>query len=73
MEEKYDSIIKRADDMICLPGQLIYYLSSALILGHVPPDFHFLKGVFQLIYEMHHLVLSSSQHSLENNGFLLTP
>lgn len=59
--------------MICLPGQLIYYLSSALILGRVPPDFHFLKGAFQLIYEMHHLLLSSSQHSLENNGILLTP
>lgn len=45
MEEKHDSIIKRAEDMICLQGQLIYYLSSALILGHVPPDFHFLKGI----------------------------
>lgn len=68
MEEKHDSIIKRAGDMICLQGQLIYYLSLALILGHVPPDSHFLKGILQLVYETRHLFLSGSRNSQEKNG-----
>lgn len=45
MEEK-KMIIERAEDMICLQGHFIYYLSSALIPGHSAPWLWFCRGHF---------------------------
>lgn len=39
-------IIERAEDMICLQGQLIYYLSFALILVHSAPWLWFCRRHF---------------------------